>query len=127
MRPKEFQKFIDRDLYCPHCGVTAPDLIPHHRANRGMGGDRTKNKQASQPANILAICAALNGLMESDSATMARAKDYGWKLSKHQDPANTPIYEAVKGAWFLLDNNYARTEMEKDNHANSQIRAEIRK
>lgn len=92
-----------------------------------MGGDRTKNKQASQPANILAICAALNGLMESDSATMAKAKDYGWKLSKHQDPANTPIYDSVRGAWFLLDNNYARTEMEKDTNANSQIRAETRK
>lgn len=104
MTPKQFRRFIERDKHCPHCGATSEMLVPHHRSNRGMGGARSAN----QPANILSVCAWLNGAMESSAAVAEQAREYGWKIGRNQDPTSTPVYDQVVGEWYLLDNNYHR-------------------
>jgi hypothetical protein len=104
MNRQQFQKFLDRDAHCPHCGKTDETLVPNHRANRGFGGSKAGN----QPANIIVLCSTANGLIESDPVWAETARDYGWKLRRYEDPAEAPFYDVVHGDWFLLDNNYGR-------------------
>jgi hypothetical protein len=102
MTPKQFAKFVQRDLTCWHCG--SRELIPHHRSNRGMGGSKLKDNSA----NILTMCAEINGLMESDSNWQYTARLYGWKLYGWQDPQFERVYDLFRGEWFLLDNDFGR-------------------
>ena len=104
MTPKQFSKYLARDLSCWHCGFTE-DLIPHHRKNRGMGG----SKAADVPSNIVVMCAIYNGLMESSHAAASLALSKGWKLSGWENPLESIVYHAGEGAWYLLDDNYNRT------------------
>jgi len=104
MTPKQFSKYLSRDLSCWHCGFTE-DLIPHHRKNRGMGG----SKAASVPSNTIVMCAIYNGLMESSHAAASLALSKGWKLSSWENPLESIVYHAGEGAWYLLDDNYNRT------------------
>jgi phage terminase large subunit GpA-like protein len=101
---QQFQRFIDRDGHCPHCGTTDDTLVPQHRANRGHGGFKAGN----QPANVIVLCAAANTLIESDAEWAQNARDYGWKLRRHEDPELAPFYDVAAGAWFNIDNNYGR-------------------
>lgn len=103
MTPKQFQKYLDRDKGCCHCGTTDA-LVPHHRKNRGMGGAKSRNL----PSNILAVCYLLNTQMESDADTAQQARDYGWKLESWQDPSSTPYFDLMTGEWILLGDNYQR-------------------
>jgi hypothetical protein len=107
MRPKVFQKILDRQGgKCLHCGTTE-GLVPHHRKNRKMGGSR----RLEVPSNVLAVCSLLNGLMESDAQTAEWARDRGWKLRNNQDPAMTPVKDNTTNSWWLLDDDYGRTEV----------------
>lgn len=106
MTPKEFEKYKRRDKACWHCGSDGEDLIPHHRLNRGFGG---KNGKAGQPSNIIVMCAQFNGLMESDAASAAEARQFGWKLESWQDPDFVPVYEASSGDWWILENDFSKT------------------
>lgn len=103
MTPQQFKKYQLRDRACYHCGATE-DLIPHHRSNRGMGGARSKDV----PSNIIVMCAVINGLMESDPLVAETARDFGWKISRYEDPGVKPVFDANTGFWFRLDNNYNR-------------------
>jgi hypothetical protein len=105
MTPAQFKKFLLRDRYCPHCGIEAPYLVPHHRKNRGMGGSKGS---ANDPSNILSVCAELNGLMESDSKVADQARLYGWKLYQYEDPEVVPIYDSITGFAYRLTNDYKR-------------------
>ena len=109
MKRKEFQRFLDRDQHCPHCGTTDDTLVPNHRANRGHGG----HKAGNQPANIVVLCSRANGLIESVAQEAETARRFGWKISRYDDPANVPVYDAVTGRWWLLDNDYGRSETPK--------------
>jgi hypothetical protein len=103
MTPKDFQKYLDRDHYCLHCGATEA-LAPNHRINRGMGGSKSRNT----PSNIVVICSMLNGLIESDSRYAKVAAEYGWKLPSWKTAETEPVYDAISGVWYLLDNNFGR-------------------
>lgn len=92
-----------------------------------MGGDKTAGKLANQPSNILAVCTGLNSEMESNSIVAQMARDYGWKLSRAEDPETTPIYDAVTGKWYLLDNSYNKKEMQKDTNADYSDPTQARK
>ena len=99
MKPQEFEKYLFRDRGCYHCGRSY-DLIPHHRANRGMGSA----KSADVPSNIITMCAEINGLMESDANLAELARTYGWKLSRYDNTEIHPVYDASTGFWFRLHN-----------------------
>jgi hypothetical protein len=102
MNKKEFQKYLDRDVACPHCGTTGPELVPQHRLNRGMGG----SKERHRPSNIIAFCAIGNGQMEASSTFASLCRGYGWKLYAHQDPTKTPV--RLWDGWYLLDDNFGK-------------------
>ena len=104
MTPNEFKKFQARDPYCPHCGIGVPYLVPHHRKNRGMGG----SKKLDNPANILLVCAELNGNMEQQSQVAEDARVYGWKLNNWEDPLVVPVYDAITGFTYRLKDDYSK-------------------
>lgn len=104
MNRAQFQRFIDRDQHCPHCGTTDDTLVPQHRANRGHGG----HKAGNQPANIIVLCSRMNGLIESDPEAADMARRYGWKIGRYVDPSTARFYDTTAGDWFILDNDYGR-------------------
>jgi len=103
MKPARFHQFRQRDQHCYHCGE-AYDLIPHHRSNRGMGGAKSKD----QPSNIIVMCAVINDQMESNATTAQLAREYGWKISRYENSLIRPVYDAVSGFWFRLDDDFGR-------------------
>lgn len=104
MNSKQFQKYLDRDGSCPHCGTTET-LVPQHRQNRGMGGSKLRDV----PSNIIVLCAAYNGLIESSATHAKLAIDFGWKLTAGQDPKETPVM--ISGKWYLLDDNFGKVQV----------------
>lgn len=114
----QYQKLLQRDSFCPHCGSDGGELIVHHRLNRGMGG---KNNLADTPSNLMILCSLANGLIESDNKLAQLARDYGWKLRAGQQPENTPVF--FDGIWYLLNNSYGKTEAQtvkgKNEHRSS--------
>jgi hypothetical protein len=102
--PKQFQKYLDRDKHCYHCGTTDDTLIPQHRAGRGMGGVKSRNNAA----NIIVLCSFANGMLESCAKFAEAGRQRGWKLASWQDPTATPIYDTINNCWWQLDQNYGR-------------------
>jgi hypothetical protein len=101
MNPKAFSKFLERDgNACVHCGCSDDTLVGQHRINRGMGGSKLLNKAS----NIVVLCSAFNGLIESNADAATLAKKHGIKLQSWQVTESTPVWYAAESAWFLLDN-----------------------
>lgn len=107
---RQFAKYLARDLHCP-CGCMGREdtYVPQHRAGRGMGG----SKLLDRTANIMVLCSELNGRIESDADLAEQARAFGWKLYRHQVPEDEPIYDRVTGEWYLLDNDFQRTKLER--------------
>lgn len=105
MNGREFAKYLARDLHCP-CGCTGMEdtLVPHHRANRGMGGSQLLDR----PANIIVVCAWLNYAMESDPKVAAMARANGWKLNRWEAPEDTPFFDRGTELWWQIDNEFNR-------------------
>ena len=103
MKIKDFEKLLIRDSYCLHCGETQA-VAPNHRINRGMGG----SKKLDNWANLVILCSLLNGQIESDTRWASMAESYGWKLRRYQDPLAEPVFDAIAGVWYLLDNDLGR-------------------
>lgn len=99
MTPKQFRAFLDRDKACYHCGSTGDDLVPQHRKNRKMGGNRSLK---GDPNNIIVFCAEANGRLESDANFARIGVEFGWKLNSWENLSN-PVYEAHTGLWWYLD------------------------
>lgn len=110
MTGKQFAKYLARDHRCLHCG-TEQSLVPNHRANRGMGGSKVRDV----PSNIVVLCHGANYLIEAVAFHAAEARRYGWKLESWQDPAQTPVYDRSSARWYLLDDQFGRTEVEGPN------------
>jgi hypothetical protein len=106
MKNSDIKKLRQRDLYCWHCGTTE-DLVPHHRANRGMGG----SKSLDTLQNVILVDADFNSRMESDAAVATWARDLGLKLSKFANPAE-PVFDNYAKLWFTLDLQGNKTEVE---------------
>jgi hypothetical protein len=105
MTPKQFAEYLDRDAgRCYHCGNAGDNLVPQHRAGRGMGGSRKRNNYA----NIIVLCSASNGLLESDANFAGIGRKYGWKISQYDNPLEVPIYEAWSGLWYKLKDDGTR-------------------
>ena len=98
---KEFSCYLERDGGCVHCGEVAT-AVPHHRANRGMGGSKIRDV----PSNIITMCHDMNNRMEADPRAASHARHYGWKLSTSSDPKRLPFWHAVRGQWLILDDSF---------------------
>ena len=108
MRPTVFAAVRERDGHRCIAGCGDQDtLIPGHRANRGMGG----HKGSERSSNVVTMCAWLNDQVESNADRAAEARRYGWKISRYEDPAVVPVYDAVLEQWFLLDDEFGRLEV----------------
>jgi hypothetical protein len=107
MTKKEFEKYLQRDRGCWHCGLTDDTLIPQHRKNRQAGG---KNKAAEQPSNIIVLCSQANGLLESNANFAELGRKLGWKLRSHESPTEVPIFG--HGGWWLLNDDFTKDLLE---------------
>lgn len=105
MTPKQFQKYLDRDGGCVHCGETEA-VSPNHRSNRGMGG----SKLLDRPSNVIVLCSSMNSLIESSASMANYALERGWKLYRWETPETKPFYDATKDRWFVLDNDFNRVD-----------------
>jgi hypothetical protein len=97
LKSADVVKLRKRDDHCWDCGATE-DLVPHHRAGRGMGG----SKVADNLQNVIIVCAQYNGLMESDSVVANKARDLGHKLSRFLS-SNEPCFDNALNQWYHLD------------------------
>jgi hypothetical protein len=52
--------------------------------------------------NVIMVCAAYNGLMESDARIADEARDLGHKLSKFASPT-APVFDNYTKRWYELD------------------------
>jgi hypothetical protein len=103
MKPKEFQRLIDRDSYCLHCGEREA-ISPNHRKNRGMGGSKLGNKAS----NLIVLCSLYNGQIESNPDQARFARQMGWKIESWEDPASIPVCDSLTGLWWYLTDDYQR-------------------
>lgn len=101
---KQFQRLVERDKRCLHCGETEA-VAPNHRVNRGMGG----SKKRDHASNLVLICSRLNGLIESDPQWAQFARDRGWKLNSWETPQEVPVFDVLSASWFILDDDYGKT------------------
>jgi hypothetical protein len=106
VKAADIQKLRKRDSHCWHCGTTE-NLVPHHRANRGMGG----SKVLDTLQNVILVCAQYNGLMESDANVANQARDNGHKLSKFLAPSE-PCFDLAWRKWYYLDTKGEKHETE---------------
>ncbi len=105
MNGRQFARYLARDLRCPCACLDREDTyVPNHRAGRGMGG----SKLLDRPSNILVMCSAMNGLIESDAGVAECARENGWKLNRWESPEDTPYLDLGTMRWFTIDNDYNR-------------------
>lgn len=105
--PKSLLKQLDaRDGHaCALCGLDDGTLVPHHRANRGMGGRRSLDRLS----NLVWLCSLDNGLVEDDADHARLARTRGLKISSHDEPSHAPIVHAVHGRCLLADDGAVHT------------------
>jgi hypothetical protein len=51
--------------------------------------------------NLILICAKYNGLIESNAAVAAEARDFGHKLASWDD-FSSPVFDQFDLTWFTL-------------------------
>jgi hypothetical protein len=68
-----------------------------------MGG-----RGADNPSNIIVLCSLANGLLESDPDFAVVGRSNGWKLSKWGDSLSEPVFDAYRGVWAVLDDDFGR-------------------
>lgn len=72
-----------------------------------MGGSKTLDNLQ----NVILICSAYNGEMESNADTAALARDLGHKLSKFMSPS-APVFDKFSYRWYFLDDKGNKAETE---------------
>jgi 5-methylcytosine-specific restriction endonuclease McrA len=96
MVKESIRKLIERrDSACFHCG-SSQDLVIHHRRNRGMGG----SKLLDTPDNLMTVCSAYNGEMESSPRVAQQARAWNHKLPVWESQ-NLPVFDRLGGWWYL--------------------------
>ena len=78
-----------------HCeiglGCIATEV--HHRMNRSQGG-------SWNPSNLLHLCASHHSHVTTHPQA---AREQGWAVASHQDPARTHVWLSGRGFVFLTD------------------------
>lgn len=102
------KRVYERDQgVCWHCGGS-DNLTIQHRANRGMGGSKTKDNAA----NLILLCWFVNFEMEASDVKARIAEKAGWKVSKYADPATIAIWHHPSQRWLLLNDAWERSIIE---------------
>lgn len=90
-------------------------LTPQHRGNRGHGG----RPSADVITNLIWLCSALNGEIESIAVAAAGARHWGWKISSFADASTIPVF--ICGTWWLLNPDGTRTRLRDDEAAELRV------
>lgn len=80
---------------CVSCGSTS--LTFQHRVSEGMGG----NPDPCPPENGLTLCMVCNQACEASMQDLALAR--GWKVKRHFDPAQVPVFYPAEYQWYRLE------------------------
>lgn len=93
---------------CERCGTALRgDWSCHHRRPRGMGG--TRRFDANSPVNLLALCgSATTGCHGEVEADREAAREAGWLVRLHADPAliPVPIFGRTRLTYLTDDGGY---------------------
>lgn len=85
---------------CEMCGGARATEV-HHRKNRSQGGQWA-------PANCMHLCSKDHRHVTTHPQV---AREQGWSVPSHRDPADTPVWFAWRGFVFLDDTgNIEQTE-----------------
>ncbi len=86
---------LERANYrCERCGrtVIAALYSLQHRRARGMGGSRRKDTDTAVNAGVLCGSATSpDGCHYAVEANPMMARDEGWRVAQHEDPAAIPV------------------------------------
>lgn len=93
---------------CVACG-TDQDMTLQHRANRGMGGSKSRDRVE----NLVCMCSHHNQLLEMDAEFAQRGRRLGWKLNSWDNPLDCPVFYVKDGAFFYLSGRGTRIKKEK--------------
>lgn len=105
-------KIVERDgPACPHCGLPATTI--QHRSRRGSGG----SNGAERPSNIIGLCWMGNDSDANEAGVRPVFELYGWSVSRYDDPAEVPVFEAWSGLWLRLDDAWGRLEYSSKDEA----------
>lgn len=91
---------------CWHCHETEGVGV-QHRGAKGMGG----SNEAERPSNGIVLCNLFNGAVEADPDAASLAAAYGYKISRWVDPSSVPVYDALTGTWWRLDDDMGRRQV----------------
>lgn len=106
-------KIYDRDEWrCCSCGITDNHTL-QHRVNKGMGGDKTKDKVKDNPSNLVTMCNQCNTALEFDVDFRRTGISMGWKVLQGRDPSQIPCWFSWAMEWRLLDNNFGYLVVDK--------------
>ena len=108
------KKLVARDdgMCAWHGRGCDPDThVPHHRANRGMGG----YEAGDELSNLVMLCSEINGLIESDREYAEAARRRGLKISKFADPEKVPVWLPLIG-WCLLRDDGSMEVTRREEH-----------
>lgn len=101
------KKVYARDGHaCWHCGATE-GLSIQHRANKGMGGSKHRDRLD----NLLTFCLEANQRLESDANFAMQGRDNGWKLASWV-PYTQPVWNAWQRKWFIITAEGEKIETE---------------
>ena len=100
-----YRKLFDRDQGCVWhgAGCDPVTLVPQHRGGRGIGGDKSRDKERDRLSNLVVLCSELNGLIETDPELASEARKRGIKISKFIDPTTMYLDHARYGVVYLDD------------------------
>lgn len=91
--------FVRSSGCCERCGVRTSALERHHRKRRRDGGDRL--------CNILLLCAGGGGCHQHVTEHPREARQYGFIVAVHADPAVIPVLYKRR-EWIILDDAGSR-------------------
>ncbi|MDO4919906.1 HNH endonuclease [Kocuria sp.] len=109
------ERVFERDGYvCVDCG-TPYALTVQHRAGRGMGG----SKHLDRMSNLLTMCNVHNCLLEESAKYAETGRELGWKLHRNRlvSPADVPVFHRPLRAWFYLEDDGSRMQVEAPDEA----------
>lgn len=96
---------IVRDRSQGRCeiGIGCVATEQHHRRNRSQGG-------SWKPSNLLHLCHVHHSHVTTNPQA---AREQGWAVASHQDPAHTPVWLAGRGFAFLTDDGSIYDSLEE--------------